>query len=49
MLEIHLNLPFFIRDIDNEYDVSEGMVSFMLLNETTKSLNLYEPVKNLLK
>lgn len=42
-------LAIFIRDTDNEYNVTGGMASLLPLRNTTKSLDLYEAVKITLK
>ena len=42
-------LAISIRGIDNEYNVTEEMASFVPLKDTTKSLDLYEAVKITLK
>jgi len=39
----------FIRGIGNEYNVTDEMASLVPLKDTTKSLDLYEAVKNTLK
>lgn len=38
-------LAVFIRDIDNEYNVTDEMASVVPLKHTTKSLDLYKAVK----
>lgn len=38
-------LAVFIRDIDNEYNVSDEMASVVPLKHTTKPLDLYKAVK----
>ena len=42
-------LAIFIRGVDDEYDVTEEMASLVPLKDTTKSRDLYEAVKNMLK
>ena len=46
----HMTQPaIFIRGVDDEYDVTEEMASLVPLKDTTKSRDLYEAVKNMLK
>ena len=42
-------LEIFIRGINDEYNITEEMVSLVPLKDTTKSRDLYEAVKNTLK
>ena len=44
-----VQLAIFIRGIDDEYNVTEEMASLVPLKDTTKSRDLYEAVKNMLK
>ena len=42
-------LAVFIRGIDDKYNVTEEMASFVPLKDTTKSRDLYEAVKKYIK
>ena len=44
-----VQLAIFIRGIDDEYNVTEEMASFVPLKDTTKSRDLYEAVKKYIK
>ena len=39
----------FLRRTDDEYNVTEEMASLVPLKDTTKSRDLYEAIKNMLK
>lgn len=45
MAMVTAELAVFIRDIDNEYNVTDEMASVVPLKHTTKSLDLYKAVK----
>ena len=44
-----VQLAIFIRGIDDEYNVTEEMTFLVPLKDTTKSRDLYEAIKNMLK
>jgi len=44
-----VQLVIFISNIDNEYNVTKEIASFLPLKDTTTSLDLYEAVKVTLK